>query len=578
MAHFATRFRQYIDEDTKNGVPKNEPLASGIGEIHASDLADFWTDADETLPQANEQFWWEVWLVDEATANTEALFREVAVQQNIRLSDVSVRFPQRVVILAFASFAEWEKFPGLLRFLAEFRRANIVVGEFLALSPSDQSQFIAKLLARIHFPGADAPAVCVLDTGVNRGHPLLAAALFEADAQAWRTEWTAADRKGHGTEVAGLALFGDLSSMLLDSEVHTLAHRLESVKILPDTGQNDPPDYGPITVGSMAMAERQAPMRSRTFCMAVTAPSDRDAWRPTLWSATIDKACAGMDDDYRRLLVVSAGNIRDLVGQNYPDENLVSSIEDPAQSWNALTVGAFTDKVWPDDTSLAGYEVIAPRGGLSPASRTSLSWGKSEWPFKPDVVCEGGNYLKGSDGSVTTADNLQLLTTQLLPTSDALLGTTKDTSAAAAQVAAMAATLQAEYPAFWPETIRGLIVHSAEWTPKMMEEFSTPTRHDRLRVYGWGVPSLERARRSAQGIATMVIQEDLQPYLLDSGEPKTNELHLHSLPIPSNVLLELGSLQVKDARDAIVLHRTQSIPSRLVSSIPLCIPRSTIRR
>lgn len=543
--HFASKFREYITDDTKKGVPKNEPLASGINDIQPGDLGGYWTDSDERLPDANERFWWEAWLETRGGVDVETWFRETAVRQNIRLSDQSVMFPERIVILAFATFAEWEQFPGLLQHLAEFRRANVVTSEFLQLSPSDQSEFIAELLGRTTFADANAPAVCLLDTGVNRGHPLLAPALDEANAQAWRAEWTPADRKGHGTEVAGLALYGDLANVLLSQDAVSLTHRLESVKILPDAGENDPPDYGPITVGSMAVAEQFSPGRSRTFCMSITAPSERDAWRPSLWSATIDKACAGMDDEYRRLLVVSAGNIRETVGENYPDENQLSSVEDPAQSWNALTVGAFTEKAWPNDETVAGYTVIAPRGGLSPASRTSLSWAEQEWPFKPDVVCEGGNYLKDPDGGVTTADNLQLLTTQLLPTSDALLGASKDTSAAAAQVARMAAMLQADYPAFWPETIRGLIVHSAEWTPRMLEEFGHGRRHDRLRIYGWGVPNLERARRSAQGIATMAIQEELRPYRLEGSEAKANELHLHALPLPREVLQQLGALQVR---------------------------------
>lgn len=545
VAHFANRFRQYIADDTNAGRPKNEPLAIGIHDIRPSDLPEYWTDADESLPKRDEQFWWEVWLIDDAEDGPEASFREIAAGQQIRLSNQSVRFPERVVVLAFASFNQWEQFPGLLRFLAEFRRANVITGQLLRLSPSDQTEFIADLLRRTHFAKIDAPAVCILDTGVNRGHPLLAPALLEADTQAWRPEWTPADQHGHGTEVAGLALYGDLSIKLNDRQQCTLSHRLESVKILPNVGDNEPPDYGPITVGSMALAEQQAPERNRTFCLAITAPSDRDAWRPSLWSATIDKACAGIDDGYRRLLILSAGNIRDTVGENYPDENLVTSIEDPGQTWNALTVGAYTDKIWPDEEALAGYELIAPRGGLSPASRTSLSWGENEWPFKPDVVCEGGNYAKDMHGFVTTTDNLQILTTQLVPTSDALLGASKDTSAAAAQVAGIAATLQAEYPDYWPETIRGLIVHSAEWTPRMRQEFTRTHRHDRLRVYGWGVPDLDRARRCAQGIATMVIQDELQPYRLDGSEPKTNELHLHSLPLPRNVLLDLGSIPVR---------------------------------
>jgi hypothetical protein len=43
----------------------------------------------------------------------------------------------------------------------------------------------------------------------------------------------------------------------------------------------------------------------------------------------------------------------------------------------------------------------------------------------------------------------------------------------------------------------------------------------------------------------MVVQKEIQPYKLDEGDPKTNELHLHNLPLPRDVLLDLGSTQVR---------------------------------
>ena len=174
------------------------------------------------------------------------------------------------------------------------------------------------------------------------------------------------------------------------------------------------------------------------------------------------------------------------------------------------------------------------------------SYQPSPWPHKPDVVFEGGNYAKDARGFVDTSDNLQLLTTRLDRMGDGLLGVSRDTSAATAQAACMAAKLQAEYPEFWPETIRGLIVHSAEWTPQMLEEFPNSERRMRVRVYGMGVPDIERARRCAQGIATMVIQDELQPYIANANgtDAKTNEMHVHSLPIPTVVLQELGDVEV----------------------------------
>jgi hypothetical protein len=573
MAHFAQRFTAY--RDSPDDKKKNEELAKGIQAIQSVDLADYWMDADERLPTHDEVFWWEAWLIDDGQGDVAKAFREAAGKQKIQLSEESVRFPERVVILARTSFSEWINFPGLLRYLAEFRRANTITGEFLALSPHDQSDYIDHLLRRCTYASTDAPAVCILDRGVNRGHPLLAPALSDSDTQAWRPEWTPADLDGHGTEMAGLALFGDLAEKLENLEPVQLGHRLESVKILPDNGVNDPPDYGPITVGSMAKAAYQAPNRTRTYCIPVTA-GDKDKWQPTLWSASLDQACSGMEDEQRKFVLVSAGNLSGNVGNNYPDENHLLSVEDPAQAWNVVTVGACSSKVWPGDPTLRGYAPIAEPGTLCPSSRTTLCWDRRDWTIKPDLVFEGGNYLKDASGSVTTSDNLMVLTTQLKPTGGALLGASRDTSAATAQVACMAANLQAEYPDLWPESIRALLIHSAEWTPRMKHEFERNER--RLRVYGWGVPNLERAKRSAKGIATMVIQEEIQPFRLDDdGKGKTHQMHLHSLPMPRTVLQSLGGCYRQNACYSLVLYRAQSITTRLDCSLPLPVARIAVR-
>ncbi len=547
VSRLADKFRAYRDEDTRSGKPKNEPLASSVSTIDAAELSDYWTEAGEELPPVEESLWWEIWL-DSVSAepdfDVEQWFRSAAQQKGITLSGERVRFPERVVILAFASLAQWQAFPGLLRHLAEFRRANIVAGEFTRLSPAGQAEYIDALLSRTEFADESAVRVCILDTGVDRGHPLLEQALSTTELQSWREEWGGDDHKGHGTQMAGVCLFGPLAEPLYSEEAVVLRHRLGSVKILPREGQNDPPDYGPISTGAMAMAELAAPNSQHIHCLAITAPGD-DQWRPTLWSAALDQACAGALDGQRRLLLVSAGNLREDVGANYPTENHVSSVEDPAQAWNALTVGAYTNLIWMAEQGLEGYTPIAAPGSLSPASRTSLCWGDEPWPYKPDVVFEGGNYAKDQTGFVTSAEDLEILTTQSTADSTALLGTIRDTSAATAQAARMAAILQAEYPDFWPESIRGLIVHSAEWTAQMLEEFPRRERRNRLRVYGMGVPNLERARRSARGFATMVIQDQLQPFRVNGSENSTHEMHLHRLPIPREVLEELGGLPVR---------------------------------
>ncbi|WP_298867377.1 S8 family peptidase [uncultured Gimesia sp.] len=547
VSKLADKFRDYRDKDTESGKPTNEPFASSISKIESADLADYWTEPNKPIPLSTETFWWEVWLDsgnDQSSQNIEKWFRSIAQQQNIKLSPQRVRFPDRLVILAFTSLAQWEQFPGLLQHLAEFRRANIVTGEFDNLSAADQAEFSKDLLARTDFATKDSVRLCILDTGVDRGHILLEQSLSSEDLQSWREEWGADDHDGHGTKMAGVCLFGPLGDPIDSVTPITLTHRLESVKILPPHGKNSPPDYGPITIGSMAAAETIAPQSQRVFCLAVTAVGD-DLWRPTLWSAHLDQACSGALDGERRLMVVSAGNLRNNAGKNYPEENYVSSVESPAQAWNVLTVGAYTNLDWIQEKELEGYTPVAKPGSLSPTSRTSLCWGDDPLPNKPDVVFEGGNLAKDESGFVTDVDNLKILTTQSPKKSDNLLCTFCDTSAATAQAARMAAILQSEYPKYWPETIRGMIVHSAEWTPQMLDEFKDKERRNRLRVYGMGVPQIERARHSAQGFATMVIQDELQPFRKEGSEGKSNEMHLHDLPLPREVLEELGSLQVR---------------------------------
>ena len=73
----------------------------------------------------------------------------------------------------------------------------------------------------------------------------------------------------------------------------------------------------------------------------------------------------------------------------YPDRNRVLGVEDPAQAWNALTVGASTDLMMIQQEGYDGWNVIARAGRLSPSSRTSLVWSDKTWPLKPDIVMEG---------------------------------------------------------------------------------------------------------------------------------------------------------------------------------------------
>ncbi len=165
--------------------------------------------------------------------------------------------------------------------------------------------------------------------------------------------------------------------------------------------------------------------------------------------------------------------------------------------------------------------------------------------LKPDVVFEGGNAGKDAIGAVGIT-SLHLLTANHLPV-ERLFTTTNATSAASALGARMAAQLMASYPALRPETIRALIVHSAEWTVAMRAAYlpahGNPSKSDYvnlIRHCGWGVPSLERALWSAGNSLTLVIEDVVHPFKKVKGKGVvTRDMNLHSLPWPKEQLLAL---------------------------------------
>jgi hypothetical protein len=286
--------------------------------------------------------------------------------------------------------------------------------------------------------------------------------------------------------------------------------------------------------------------------MAVTA-DDRDRGLPSSWSGAVDELCAGVLDGNPKLMLISAGNVRGELHEptyRYPDWNCEKAgIEDPGQSWNALTVGAFTEKVFIQHSDFQGWHPLAESGDLCPTSRTSLPWppeNQAGWPIKPEIVMEGGNYAeKGTERA--SPDDLSLLTTVLHPTGR-LLETTRDTSPATAAAARLAAILWSRYPRLWPETVRGLLVHSARWTPAMRRRFSGDRKsliQRCLRCYGYGVPDLNRALYSAENVATLLYEGEIQPFQKVGSVIKSHEMHLHELPWPTQVLDDLGDTEVE---------------------------------
>jgi Subtilase family len=547
--YYLNKVAAYRDEDRKpssKGVigPKNERLVASIDTARLAVARSLYTDAPDLFPEPGKEVWWEVWL----RAGTRAAFGVAAQRLNLLMREYALNFPDREVVLVCGTTEALGRIVTNTDSIAELRLARDTPGSFMAMEGAEQHLWSDDMERRVVAPPDDAPAVCVLDSGTTHRHPLIGLALTPADQQAYNANWSVEDLShgihgGHGTEMSGLSLYGDLLAVLTSSAPVELMHRLESVKILPDHGFNDPDLYGAITAQSIARAEIVSPLRPRAICLAVTSAGDHWRGRPSSWSAELDRLA--YDTDQRRLIVVSAGNIMTVLEpSDYLVRNDLSPIESPAQAWNVLTVGAYTENVTMADPTYKGWEPFAPAGDLIPRSRTSVTW-HHDWPLKPDVVLEGGNLgIDPATGKGDDVDDLALLTTHRRP-EERPFTTSGDTSAATALAARMSAQILVERPESWPETVRALIVHSAEWTPRMKAHLGTLDTKDLLRRYGFGVPSLHRALQSLDNDVTMIIERTLHPFQVSGSKISTKDVILHELPWPKDELADLGESQVE---------------------------------
>jgi hypothetical protein len=558
LVHFENVIRAYLEERVSPTNRRRDfaDLVNGISAIRVATLRALWTDDPELFPvDEGAHVDWEVWLPTRRDrAQVVGEFARFAEAQGMRVLEGQLDFPERSVLRVRGTPAQMRGSAMLLNCVAELRLAKETAGFFDELAPEEQPEWAQELLGRTTFASAEAnaPFVCVLDTGVTRAHPLVEPALDATDMHTIDPAWGTNDDEGHGTGMAGLALFGNLTAALEAGGPLQVRHRLESVKLLPHDGENegDSKLHGYLTLQAVTRPEIGNPARPRVFAMAISSKDGRDRGNPSAWSSMIDGLAsdAANQGENRRLFVVSAGNIRDTnAWMLYPTSNSTDGIHDPGQAWNALTVGAFTELCNITEDDAGHYAPIAEAGGLSPFSTTSSTW-KRPSALKPDVVLEGGNAGKDALGAATIP-SLSLLSCHSRPV-DRHFTTFNATSAATALAGRMAAEVMAEYPNLWPETVRALIVHSAEWTPRMRAMYLPPhpTKLDfenLVRHCGHGAPELSRALWSASDSLTLISQDSLSPFERGPNAARTRDMHLHRLPWPLAELAALGEQVVK---------------------------------
>ena len=526
----------------KNGKPQNQPLIDKIETISRTSVENLWSSSSESLPHA-QPLWCELWLASE-DLNLESVIpqlKQICQHFGIQVAAEIINFPQRSVVVVKANYQQLNELISSFGLIAEIRKTEELNSFWLSQNMTENNEWINQALDLVDFTKSNN-YISILDTGINNGHPLLEPILENNNRLTVNPAWGMNDIGGHGTNMAGVAVYGNLNSILESGQAIQIHHQLESVKILHPLFPNPQNSIPFITLDAVNRAIINNPESKRIFCMAVTTDFQVDFGKPSTYSAVLDEIIFGSDYNDKKIFVVSAGNVREEYNwKNYPESNLNLSVESPAQSWNAITIGAYTEK------TILGLNTVANKFELSPHSTTSSSWGLN-WPIKPEVVFEGGNLIRLENGDIDGHDDLEVLTTS----SNSIthhFKTFNATSAATAFAANFLAKLRNMYPDAWPETLRALMIHSASWSQEMIDQFDINESKvgdvlKLLKIVGYGIPNLHKALACKSNYLTFISEQTITPYKLEAGDIKSNEIHYYEFPWPKEILENLGDANV----------------------------------
>ena len=350
LTSFYKKLNAYITEFTKNGIPKNRTLMNEIENISKSVINDLWIGPENLMPQDNLKKWCEIWILD----NKKDPFINVCDKLGIRYNSKSImKFVERTVLQVEISAIDMKNLLLHYNLIGEFRPINSLASFWTELHRVEQSGWVENLLSRLSITSETNTVINVMDTGVNNSHPLLKKIISDSDCDTCNPVWGTNDNDGHGTEMCGIAVYGDLQKCLETSSQIKIEHGVLSTKLLPKNNfKNEETSYGAITSEAISRSEIIYPNKNIINCLAVTEDeSPNIEGLPSSWSATVDAIAVGnnisipddsvIEQNEKKLFIISAGNINDS-NMKYPSDNKIMPIQSPAQAWNALTVGAYT--------------------------------------------------------------------------------------------------------------------------------------------------------------------------------------------------------------------------------------------
>ncbi|MFH1190276.1 MAG: S8 family peptidase [Candidatus Omnitrophota bacterium] len=411
-------------------------------------------------------------------------------------------------------------------------------------------------------PNKNATAIGILDSGILASHPLLEKATGDEIAVSMLgrkeiREDKPQDDVGHGTKVAGIAVYGDLKQCILEKkfspevwilsakvmyrkegptgeicaeydETELLEHQLEkAVTYFVENFKN-------CRIVNISFGNRASPMFRGQAQYSLAVLIDELAKKHNL------------------IFIISAGNISEnkvlAIIKKYPqyfiDETKDVKIIDPASSAYALTVGSIVQEYGPFESGNENsekdiaYSPANKKGYPSPFTRVGPGYREM---IKPDLVEEGGNILITPSFSIAKqGGNLIVLNPDWLK-EGRLFSMAYGTSLSAPKVANLTARLCNQYPNFSSNMIKALILASAEIPkdrPSPLDSINYGSRNKDLlhllKIYGCGKPNLNTASFSSLNHVVLKAENSIQ----------INGIHLYHFYLSDEFLTVKGDRQI----------------------------------
>lgn len=400
--------------------------------------------------------------------------------------------------------------------LGMIERLQLDLGEFEVMPP----------------PPDDATSICIIDSGIVSSHPFLGNAV--GYAKSFPDSLTGIPH-GHGTFVAGIALYGDVSKFV-DNRHFTPEVYIFSARVMNSKNGFDDEK---LIVTQMEEAIRYfvEEYNCRIFNISI---GDKDSIfsdeaKPSAWAHILDVLVRDLDI----IITVSTGNLAihnfyndeaARIQREYPDYLLNgldkvgdTRILEPSTAVNVLTIGSLSHSNNALSRDVRVQPIASEIGHPSPFTRVGRGVNES---IKPEICEDGGNMLwHGYANRIRTDDSLGVLSLDSTFLSKRLFATDVGTSYAAPKVAHLAAIILKNYPNASSSLIRALIASSAEVPMPIIDLFDpndATTQDNILRLCGYGKPDFGNAIYSTNYRVTLIAEE----------EAELDTIQLYQIPVP----------------------------------------------